>query len=363
MNYSSYKGKWHYDLEGFEDDTSIGTIINYYKSSKDHNHESYKAWHAWAYVNYEALQYYKNKNITNSPLIQSPNPMATSYVKYSIEGFFNCIKLSSSVVSNEESNCLQDTLRLLTLWFEYCNSQDIFDVLNQRIKQTPMEIWLQVIPQLIARIDTNKVFVAKLIHSLLTEFGKVHPQALVYRLILASKCNNNSNISSITPTNALNNVNRNAASSILMTLREHNNNLVDQAMLVSEELIRVAILWHENWHESLEEASKLYFGEKNTKGMLDTLEPLHNMMDRGAFTNKETAFLQAYGRDLNEAREFCRRYTVSKNVKDIDLAWEKYYSVFKRITKQLPQMTSLELGFVSPKLMNSRDLELAVPGI
>ena len=39
-----------------------------------------------------------------------------------------------------------------------------------------------------------------------------------------------------------------------------------QAMLVSEELIRVAILWHELWHEGLEEASRLYFGERNIKG-------------------------------------------------------------------------------------------------
>ena len=38
--------------------------------------------------------------------------------------------------------------------------------------------------------------------------------------------------------------------------------LVDQAALVSSELIRVAILWHEMWHEGLEEASRLYFGKR-----------------------------------------------------------------------------------------------------
>ena len=32
--------------------------------------------------------------------------------------------------------------------------------------------------------------------------------------------------------------------------------LVDQALLVSQELIRVAVLWHEHWHERLEEASR-----------------------------------------------------------------------------------------------------------
>lgn len=61
---------------------------------------------------------------------------------------------------------------------------------------------------------------------------------------------------------------------------------------MSEELIRVAILWHELWHEGLEEASRLYFGERNVQGMFSTLEPLHNMMERGAQTLKETSFNQ-----------------------------------------------------------------------
>jgi FKBP12-rapamycin complex-associated protein len=215
---------------------------------------------------------------------------------------------------------------------------------------------------------------------LLLDFGKVHPQALVYRLILA--CNTTgggaggsasaggvaTTLAAVTATAAASNnaqlmSQRNvAAARILQVLREHNSTLVDQAKLVSEELIRVAILWHEMWHESLEEASKLYFGEKNVRGMLETLDVLHMMMDRGPTTSKESAFLQAYGRDLNDARECCRRYRSSLNVKEIDAAWDKYYSVFKRITRQLSTMSTLELSYVSPRLMISRDLELAVPG-
>lgn len=63
-------------------------------------------------------------------------------------------------------------------------------------------------------------------------------------------------------------------------------------MQVSDELIRVAILWHELWHEGLEEASRLYFGERNVKGMFDTLEPLHAMLERGPQTLKEISFNQ-----------------------------------------------------------------------
>ncbi len=88
---------------------------------------------------------------------------------------------------SQEANCLQDTLCLLTLWFDYCNTSEIHETVNEGIRNTPIEIWLQVIPQLIARIDTNKQFLAKIIHNLLTEIGRLHPQALVYRLILASK--------------------------------------------------------------------------------------------------------------------------------------------------------------------------------
>jgi phosphatidylinositol kinase/protein kinase (PI-3 family) len=52
-----------------------------------------------------------------------------------------------------------------------------------------------------------------------------------------------------------------------------------KALLVSHELIRVAILWHEMWHEGLEEASRFYFTEKNPEGMIAVLEPLHDLLE------------------------------------------------------------------------------------
>lgn len=36
--------------------------------------------------------------------------------------------------------------------------------------------------------------------------------------------------------------------------------------------------------------------------------------------------------------------------------------MFKRVEKQLPQLTTLDLQYVSPHLLKSRNLELAVPG-
>ena len=127
-------------------------------------------------------------------------------------------------------------------------------------------------------------------------------------------------------------------------------------------MIRVAILWHEQWHEGLEEASRLYFGEHDCKGMFAVLEPLHQMIEKGPTTLKETSFIdvsvmnkcykcmlyhcilvQAYGRDLADAYEWCKKFQRTNSEKDLTQAWDLYYHVFRRISKQLPQVNLLFL--------------------
>ncbi|XP_059910783.1 serine/threonine-protein kinase mTOR [Gadus macrocephalus] len=368
-------GEWQLSLQGINEST-IPKVLQYYSHSTEHDRNWYKAWHAWAVMNFEAVLHYKHQSAgrddkkkvrhasgaseaSNSDSEaeggeHSPAPSPSQrkvgedlsktlllYTVPAVQGFFRSISLS-------RGNNLQDTLRVLTLWFDYGHWPDVNEALVEGIKTIQIDTWLQVIPQLIARIDTPRALVGRLIHQLLTDIGRYHPQALIYPLTVASKSTTTAR--------------HNAANKILKNMCEHCNTLVQQAIMVSEELIRVAILWHEMWHEGLEEASRLYFGERNVKGMFAVLEPLHAMMERGPQTLKETSFNQAYGRDLMEAQDWCRKYMRSGNVKDLTQAWDLYYHVFRRISKQLPQLTSLELQYVSPKLLMCRDLELAVPG-
>ncbi|XP_050412148.1 serine/threonine-protein kinase mTOR [Patella vulgata] len=357
-------GDWAKDLMGINEE-SIPEIQDHYHLATQNDKNWYKAWHAWALMNYECVLFYKQKeqslgNSGTTPmsadptalsrplmeLVVSPKPESNTakihkYCIPAVHGFFKSIALSSQ-------NSLQDTLRLLTLWFDFGQWTEVHEGLVEGIKTIQIDNWLQVIPQLIARIDTPRNLVGRLIHQLLIDISKAHPQALIYPLTVAAKSN--------VPAR------QSAANKILKSMSERNSTLVQQANLVSEELIRVAILWHELWHEGLEDASRLYFGERNVKGMFATLEPLHGMLDKGCHTLKETSFNQAYGHDLLQAQEWCKKYQRSGNVKDLTQAWELYYHVFRRISKQLPQLTSLELQYVSPKLLQCQDLELAVPG-
>jgi phosphatidylinositol kinase/protein kinase (PI-3 family) len=79
-------------------------------------------------------------------------------------------------------------------------------------------LWYQVIPQLIARIDTPRQLVSRLVVQLLMDIGKAHPQALIYPLTVAAKSN--------TPAR------KNAANKVLKNMCEHSNTLVQQALLV-----------------------------------------------------------------------------------------------------------------------------------
>ena len=346
-------GQWQESLHGLNEAT-IPVVLQCYEESTVYDSNWYKAWHSWAVMNFEACLFHRhqqqqlssnqqpgNDNASkNAGGILSPQ-MISKYAVPALKGFVRSITLS-------KGNSLQDTLRLLTLLFDYGHQSDMYEALHEGIRTIEIDNWLQVIPQLIARIDTPRPLVSRLIHQLLADLGKHHPQALVYSLTVACKSNNAAR--------------RNAANKILNKIREHSEVLVNQALMVSDELIRVAILWHEQWHEALEEASRLYFGDRNIQGMLSKLEPLHAMLEKGPQTLKETSFHQAYGNDLNEAKRWCSRYKMSANIRDLNQAWDLYYHVFRRISRQLPQLTQLELQYVSPKLLMCRSLELAVPG-
>ncbi|ELU37806.1 phosphatidylinositol 3-kinase tor2 [Rhizoctonia solani AG-1 IA] len=275
-------------------------------------------------------------------------------------GFFRSIEL-------RQKTSLQDSLRLLVsstndmvysllkhstdhvvqIWFAYCKYRVVLgfirapDQMNQAVDKDmsegisalPADTWLEVIPQIIARIQTSSTRIRRLINNLLLGVGQAHPQALIYPLSVASRSTSIAR--------------KQAAALILDRMRGQYNTLVDEALSISNELIRVAILWPEMWHEGLEEASRLYFTERDPEGMIAVLEPLHAQL--------EGSFLQAFGEQLAQAREHTRAYQAYGNLRELTAAWEVY-------VLQLAAMPVLDLQFASPILKRARNLRLAIPG-
>lgn len=329
---------WRWHLSPGLDDDSVRGILKDLSNATQGASTWAKAWHKWALFNTALIQHYTTRG-------QHAN--ASRHVVFAIHGYFRSI--ANGAADNGGDGCLQDILRLLTLWFYHGATREVQDALQKGFDMVTVETWLAVLPQIIARIHSNTQAVRTLIQSLLVRIGRSHPQALMYPLLVACK--------------SISKLRQKSAQNVVDQVRQHSGILVDQAQLVSKELIRVAILWHEMWHEALEEASRLYFGERNVEAMFNCLQPLHNLLEReGPVTVKEQQFVQNFGRELAEANECCMKYRRTGKEAELTQAWDLYYHVFKRINKQLPSLTTLELQSVSPELLEASHLELAVPG-
>ncbi|KAH9655481.1 serine/threonine-protein kinase TOR [Citrus sinensis] len=309
-------GSWKRALPPGLDDESIPEIIAAYRNATQCATKWGKAWHSWALFNTAVMSHYTLRGLPS---------VASQFVVHAVTGYFHSIACAAHAKGVDDS--LQDILRLLTLWFNHGATEEVQIALQKGFAHVNINTWLVVLPQIIARIHSNNRAVRELIQSLLVRIGQSHPQALMYPLLVACK--------------SISNLRRAAAQEVVDKVRQHSGVLVDQAQLVSNELIRVAILWHEMWHEALEEASRLYFGEHNIEGMLKVLEPLHEILEEGAMrentTIKERAFIEAYRHELLEAYDCCMKY--KRTGKDAELTQS-----------------------VSPELLECRNLELAVPG-
>jgi FKBP12-rapamycin complex-associated protein len=345
-------GEWQYQqLEGGQpfDLKVLQEVRRHLQQSTQHRPDWHKVWHAWGQFNFEWAAYLERQgSSTNTSGLDT----VEGAVVTAIGAFFKAISLAPQP-------SLRDTLRLLTLWFKHGpKSKAVIGALQQgfgfhtarsRAQDDPaLTVWLQVVPQIIARMDVSEVHTRQIIFELFDQLGRSHPQALVYPLTLSAKSQD---------------VNRQTLSrSIMDSMRQHSSHVLDQALVVSQELIRVAITWWEAWHEGLEEASKFFFNENNIEGMLQVLQGLHKTIQSGPETIIELAFHQSFARDLSEAESWLARYQSSGNELCLHQAWDLYYIVFKQISKHITNLTSLELKYSSPKLLQARELDLAVPG-
>ena len=312
-------------------------VLNSYSLSTKYDPTSFKAWHRWALANFELVSLIERKN---DPELRIHLPV---YLCNTVKGFLRAISLD-----NKQQDILQDVLRFVTILFKYGSNHEINQIITEGFSKISVEAWLKIIPQVIARIHAPSPHVRRLVHQILLDVARVHPQSIIYSLMVAAKSQN--------PTR------RAAASSLIEKMRTIHPVLVEHAMIVSNELIRISVLWHEMWHEGLEEASRRYFGDKNVNGMFAVLNPLHQVLERGPETPLEFSFVQSFGKELREAREWCTKYHTSGNISDINQAWDLYYAVFRELSKQIMHYNVINLEQASPRLLEIHDLELSVPG-
>lgn len=387
--------EWMREQDGY----SLNEVLNTVKEARDLTPDNYRVWHVWALLNYMQLQQtdweeedfidgstrptqgihrdsieydlqdlgrrsirrvrsYSGASLAN--LTPGEMDLSNVYVTEAIRGFTRSLTLSQD---QPIVFVLQDTLRLLTLWFSYGSKLDIFEVLNTEMDKVSADNWVAVLPQLIARMHVVTPTISDLLRKLLMKVAASHPQAIVCPILVAYNTSDEHQ--------------RGLASAIIQDLRLKRSQLVDDATMVSKELMRVAITPHELWNDGLEKAAKYYVTDKNLPGMMTVLMELHASLepdknDGGDFvgamskvgftTLRDISFRHSYSRDLQEAYEFLMKFNRTARTTDLHQAWDIYHKVFKRISTQLKNFKNVFLNHVSPALCSATNLQLAVPG-
>lgn len=54
-------GCWQEELQGLTE-LSIPNVLEYYFAATHHDSNWYKAWHSWAYMNFETVLFYKHQH-------------------------------------------------------------------------------------------------------------------------------------------------------------------------------------------------------------------------------------------------------------------------------------------------------------
>jgi FKBP12-rapamycin complex-associated protein len=158
-------------------------VLKSYKKATQLDPEWYKAWHTWALANFEVIQHLEGQeNLVYSDVfatyvVPAVHGTCLSWFSFVVShprftnslstanrlGFFRSIALS-------KGNSLQDSLRLLTLWFKHGYNDAVNMAITQGAASISIDVWLEVIPQVSSpfysriddvRTDPNPTFIPR----------------------------------------------------------------------------------------------------------------------------------------------------------------------------------------------------------
>ena len=157
---------------------------------------------------------------------------------------------------------------------------------------------------------------------------------------------------------------KSAAGQILYSICKKNpsiNDLVKECEMFINEINKCAMLLHEEWFETLENTSKMYF-TKDYQGMVKYLHNLHEKAKLKPENMYEVHFYQKFGCYINEAEYYLKDFIENNNLASLHQAWDNYLNIYSGITFNYEKFDTINLEYVSTKLYNFQDSKISLPG-
>ncbi|KAJ1908252.1 phosphatidylinositol kinase- protein kinase tor1 [Coemansia sp. IMI 209127] len=316
-----------------------GLILDSYRAATVLDNKWYKAWHSLA------LRHYLETQREDAEKASVSNRTIDTHVVPAVHGFLRSIQLSRG------DTAMQDALRLLTAWFNYSQHEGVVQMVQEGLDSVPMKTWLQVIPQILACIHIKHEGTNRLIRQLLTKIGRAHPQSILFSLYVTARSSHEERSL--------------AAKDVLAKLHSVYPEHVEEAEVVSRELVRAAYLLPELWLAALTRVSNESNRHRDKARAIRLLKPLHDRM-RALCTPNEREVALVVGSDISAAEQLVNRYFAAaphnRNMEWINKAWALYARIQTKLTQMVYQVRKLRMREVAPMLLQCQSMHLAVPG-
>ena len=125
-----------YDINDSKCLPDFEQINNLYKQSLEFNPDYHKTWHSYALINFDSAKQYQNEAI---------NLISENHMLAAIKGFIKSIALGYQA-EHTSKFLLQDSLRLLTIIFQYGTNEAIATEFNTNFKTIDIRVWIEVVP-------------------------------------------------------------------------------------------------------------------------------------------------------------------------------------------------------------------------
>ena len=330
-------------------DEESDMINHYFNLSTKYNNNSYKLWHTYAMFNYKYYKFiYSNtKKEQNNKRNKTINNKEISFAINAVKGFKN----SLSIGGKNRNKTFQDLLRLIDIFFSSGDKSDnLLTLISESFNNIDNDAFLNVIPQLLCRFDLKESKILDVLFEVLTKIGLAHPHAIISPLIVMKYSSSKKR--------------KSGAKKVLSSIINKNydfKKLIDECEMFVTELNKCAMLIHEEWFETIEEISKT-FQSKDYISFANQMMKLHEKMIRNPRNMYEIHFYQKFNSDIAEAEEYLRQYINTKENEYAKEAWEIYHRLYKKLLDHYKTFESISLEYISPKLDNFQESNIALPG-
>ena len=307
--------------------TTLLDICHVFERSLQLVSDDYRTYSGWAYANSRALSHFSD--------------CRKKLALNAIYGFLKATQL------RRHSESIEFLCQLFSIFFRYGEEFTLPKDMRNQINSLPAGILQQIIPQIVVHISHKDHKISRVVQSIISEFGSVHFQAVVFSLNILSMLNDKVTKPQV-------------AKDLMEKLGSQHVKVYSDAKLLIDGMHRSAVSWTEMWLTALDTASRAQQMNDRTS-VIKLIQSVYDLIENPK-CEMDMIFKRSYGASLQRCKINFEKYKLGPDPSVQRSMWDGFRVLYAEMDDKIKKMDNVQLNKVSEELANARQFDLAIPG-